>query len=950
MWIKRADIEGFGKLVGRRADFAEGLNCVYGPQEAGKSTLLSFFLSMLYGQAVHGRTRRDLDPSHEKHQPWSGAPYRGKLSVSLSDGREFEVARDLSGDADRADVVDGRTGRSVLSDYPRDGRREYAFVEKEAKIDKGTFEGVFVVTHSSVAQADGFTGSTISDRLMALAGTGSEKGAANAATLLQAASARIGTDRAPTQSYCRTLDRIREQTALLERVKKAHAEYGGALARQSKASAAAAAAEAKFSHERAILLHSIAAVVAELDAERARLSGEEKRLARAKGLPDDISPEDVARAESSLSGAEERFAAAREQAAKVSETGAKTVAAFEIEKRFVVLDETKLRPAENAIVDFVGVRQILMQKGTRIADIRAEIDKVHGRWGDDWARFRALSSEDIEFLFAAADKRARVGKELASLKELSTSEAGARGKRTAAFGRIVAVFAAFLGVAALFVMMLHGASRIWGAAAAAVLAAAAGFVLAKRAARLMRESSASEYAAKHASLQESLEKIELNVAVIIAPFEPRQETEVLKGLREYTVDSRALAKALEEANALKEETDAADRNLREAYSKMEQALAAIGLALRESLAKAVRAFLEGSGSEPAPTDWEYTFADARTASSVNEALAALWAKCTEVAKVRADLRLAESTVAAAAKTASETESALSAAREQMDGLLKKAGARDADELRTLLRERDELARVTAELRDVGNRRRVVLAGMSEANLKGDLAAAGALPEGASLILEEEIPRTAPIVGETAKTLEALNLELAAASATVNEGLKNMPEIAEVEETLRELEARHEAQQFHREALDAATRTIDQASTTFHEEIYPRVEKALTQMMASVTLGAHEQAYFRPSEGGVLDLRVKDPGKTTPVTPEDLSQGAKEQVYLCARLALAEALSHEERLPVLLDDPFINYDKDRLAAAVGMLKDAAARRQVFLFTCQEDVRDLAAAAGARVLAL
>ena len=59
---------------------------------------------------------------------------------------------------------------------------------------------------------------------------------------------------------------------------------------------------------------------------------------------------------------------------------------------------------------------------------------------------------------------------------------------------------------------------------------------------------------------------------------------------------------------------------------------------------------------------------------------------------------------------------------------------------------------------------------------------------------------------------------------------------------------------------------------------------------------------------------------------------------------------EEPCPCFLDEPFAAYDRVRLAEAFKILEDEARRRQIVIFTCRDDLRDLAHAHSARVVEL
>ena len=90
-------VDGFGKLDGRTVSFDPHFNVVYGPNEAGKSTLTAALLATLYGI---GRGDKDA------WRPWSGARYATALTYRLEDGRTFEVQREFERDGKGVRVYD----------------------------------------------------------------------------------------------------------------------------------------------------------------------------------------------------------------------------------------------------------------------------------------------------------------------------------------------------------------------------------------------------------------------------------------------------------------------------------------------------------------------------------------------------------------------------------------------------------------------------------------------------------------------------------------------------------------------------------------------------------------------------------------------------------------------------------------------------------------------------
>ncbi len=70
-----------------------------------------------------------------------------------------------------------------------------------------------------------------------------------------------------------------------------------------------------------------------------------------------------------------------------------------------------------------------------------------------------------------------------------------------------------------------------------------------------------------------------------------------------------------------------------------------------------------------------------------------------------------------------------------------------------------------------------------------------------------------------------------------------------------------------------------------------------------------------------------------VERREIGSGAVDQCYLALRLGLVALLCQDRRPPVFLDDPFLTYDEERQASAMGFLRHLARERQIFLFTCR-----------------
>ena len=97
MRIVTAHIYGYGKFINKTFNFNQGMNAVIGYNETGKSTLMSFVKSMLYGHKKNEREGKDGSlPEVKKYKPWNTDKYGGYLIVQTDNGRLLRIERDFN--------------------------------------------------------------------------------------------------------------------------------------------------------------------------------------------------------------------------------------------------------------------------------------------------------------------------------------------------------------------------------------------------------------------------------------------------------------------------------------------------------------------------------------------------------------------------------------------------------------------------------------------------------------------------------------------------------------------------------------------------------------------------------------------------------------------------------------------------------------------------------------
>ena len=104
MKIKSLNIISYGKFSNKKIEFKDGLNIVYGGNEAGKSTLMSYIKSMLFGftaPKVSDVSRNE----RKRYMPWGGKVLSGEMDIETDGGKTVRILR-TSGKSQAFDTLE----------------------------------------------------------------------------------------------------------------------------------------------------------------------------------------------------------------------------------------------------------------------------------------------------------------------------------------------------------------------------------------------------------------------------------------------------------------------------------------------------------------------------------------------------------------------------------------------------------------------------------------------------------------------------------------------------------------------------------------------------------------------------------------------------------------------------------------------------------------------------
>lgn len=160
-------------------------------------------------------------------------------------------------------------------------------------------------------------------------------------------------------------------------------------------------------------------------------------------------------------------------------------------------------------------------------------------------------------------------------------------------------------------------------------------------------------------------------------------------------------------------------------------------------------------------------------------------------------------------------------------------------------------------------------------------------------------------------------------------LADLPAVAEDPHRLtveiERIDEEIERLQLDRDAYRLAWVTLDACKEEFLQVMTQRLARRIGRVFETMTGGRYHGVRIDP---GSLELFVDGMEKRN-VPAECLSRGARDQLYFALRVSLLEEMAAERALPIVLDDPFLHFDRQRLARVEETLERLGETHQILL---------------------
>lgn len=1049
-------VDGFGVFRAREfRDLQPGLSVLYGPNEAGKSTLLAFIRGVLFGFPRPGRNRRPLYP------PLNGGRHGGRAFLETANGRII-IEREVGGrSAVRLEHDSGSLEELSDADFQR----------LIGGVDDKTFRTIFAFSLDELSDFDVLSGEQVRARIFAAGVGGAGPSVREVIQQMERTCGLLLKPRSREGEINRILAELSEQEQLLQRA-RARSEGYPALRQELAATKGmlegldtreAELRVAQTTHERLLNLWPI---WVDMESSRHELSSLE--------IIDDFVPDAVRR----ITEAKQRLESARSMAQRLRDQAARRTAEID-EARAQMSDVLwRLTPAverQTALLplyqDRRREREVLRTRAAAAADKAAQALRDLGHnldeqtvadtetslsrmeevraWRSRINEAARQSGQAAERLDLARDQRAKAETErdreqqalealphvdpeahrarMQALRALRAGQAKLRASQAILEGRLSTARAFMTSsasetsspgslnwilatAAALTALLLVGAVvfAITGpVAAAAALGSlvAAGVVVCLvvglgRRARLGgiegRQEVARQEEAECRALEQEIirarKELEAPAALLgLAHLDDAEELERIDAalaeeaswtarLTEQAAAARRAAERLKDAT--QEESLAADRlrRLRDeqialehefrvcmaswglpetlSYEGVEEYLRGVAI-VKDLLARRDEARAQAYQFEADITAWEEETRRLILAAQaavvpdkalgvdptksgledeggtghglgvpeVEATLLGLADRCKAEKALRARVAELEKANREHESEVIEADAQVAVCTREWEDLLTQAGARDEEDFFSRLaiyERRQQLRQKIAASEDLLTKS--IGRGREADRIRETLA------EGCVSQWEDRLR-------QASEEIEAVRVQRSAllkAEGDIERRLKELEQEADVPalelaiEGLRaDLENALERWRIHHLAGLLVKETLAQ----FTQERQPLVLAEASRMFERVTQGRYLRVQRAVEEEGIVVLERDGKLKS----PEQLSRGAAEQLYLCLRLGLAEEFARRaEPMPLVMDDVLVNFDNGRRRATAELLLEFAERHQVLLFTCHEDI--------------
>lgn len=224
MKINKLKINSYGKLKEKEIKLKDGINIIYGQNEAGKSTLINFIINSFYGISKNKKGKENSD--YEKYKPWIGEEFSGKIEYELDNKNKYEIYRDFN---KKNPKIFNENMEDISKEFNIDKNKGNEFFYEQTKIDEDLFLSTLAINQNEV-RLESKTQNILIQKIANLAQTGDDSTSFN--RVIDRINRRqldeIGTERSrekPINLINKNIEELQNEKEQLEKYKNFKYEF-----------------------------------------------------------------------------------------------------------------------------------------------------------------------------------------------------------------------------------------------------------------------------------------------------------------------------------------------------------------------------------------------------------------------------------------------------------------------------------------------------------------------------------------------------------------------------------------------------------------------------------------------------------------------------------------------------------------------------------------------------
>lgn len=919
MVIKKVFIQGYGCLKNQNFDFDEGMNIIYGLNEAGKTTLKRCIVALLFGQ---GFISENIAGPDEKTlmKPWHGSPYKAMLTYCLENGKTFTVKRDF---AKNTLVILNSNGIDITKDFPYNKYKEPDFITEQLGVNYTSFVSTSLIQHDQMTSLN--QPHILSSKFIKIADEASKEHSFlqvverlrntldklghpdDVKTPLGRVTAIIQSEHILEENIHREEEIEKINTELDQLSRKLH-EYNQEWARLSYLKGKSD-------------LEEVALRIKELEEVEylsKNLSEKIKMARRIQDIPrkdreilDELWPRYMElRAE--LIKTEEEKKLLNEKYQENSNFIAKNHELLLIERElFNLIDFTLDEKKKEELIQAkqVDIEKALQWKET-VKSRYKEYEKLFASYG---------SAEEYENKVSGLEKVLGKEKTLASktdeLEKVNNQlkAANLRGNDRFLVALLVISFGGLFSLFSLMPEFIVGNFKLifnplyFAYGIAIIILGIITWISKKNindeVKMLKQEKETLENQIQE--LKKTIARDKLELKEMFRTIGVLSVEQLRKKYRDFTKHKIDLETSRNLIKSLQKEIKSIEQEFVETKDLLEKLI-------------------------------ELGYLKEDTNSITKEAVEKFKADYQEVQLKKIENKQLKNKNEELARQEDAIKSAFKEEKKQLEKILLQYEIRSLEEYENVLQYLDEMDTLENSLEEIEEKRKKILDGQNTIEDLYDLKRQLSLKVEmfTEQVNEEELDKIQRDSEKIRNSHQALKDDIYEIKNRIaklefrKDFMKNEFDAVQIKEEVKKAKEEKEKLLLHKKALEFALEKVSQTGKEFREKYFaPPMVIESNAIFRKIT-DKYEQLTIDED----LNIKIKLPGEDKYITPDHLPAGVLDQLYLSLRLAIVKTLSTErENLPLILDEPFLKFDEKRTKRAFNSLMMMVPQHQVFLFS-------------------